>query len=217
MHWYSDHFVKFPPQVWQEERTFWRHCLAKYHQRCISLRPVLARLPGALLHGWCESDAELPGWVCTRYVFNYFFSDIVANEPFCTMAVDCALTDYPTGLRWLPSSFPAFSKTERSFLQAQRSWVVFQEFSSPVCACLACTCAVWCCCRPPPTWSDTGGIWRCCWLCRAWPTCRSGGKLISAHYQDSNASQGRLNGKVATKPGSSYSWWHLCSRRNLGS
>lgn len=163
-----------------------------------------------------QMPSYLAGFVLGTFL-TIFFSDIVANEPFCTMAVDCALTDYPTGLRWLPSSFPAFSKTERSFLQAQRSWVVFQEFSSPVCACLACTCAVWCCCRPPPTWSDTGGIWRCCWLCRAWPTCRSGGKLISAHYQDSNASQGRLNGKVATKPGSSYSWWHLCSRRNLGS
>lgn len=73
MHWYSDHFVKFPPQVWQEERTFWRQCLAKYHQRCISLRPVLACLPGALLLGWCESDTELPGWVCTRYVFKNIF------------------------------------------------------------------------------------------------------------------------------------------------
>lgn len=133
-------------------------------------------------------------WYCSR------------NESFSTMVVDWALTDYLTGLRWL-EIWPEFSKNRMFPLQAQRSSVVFQEFSSPVCACLSCTCAVSCCCRPPPTWSDTGGTWHCCWLCRAWPTCRSGGELISAHCQDLNASQGCLNGKVATYPESRYSSW----------
>lgn len=68
-------------------------------------------------------------------------------------------------------------------LQAQRSWLVFQEFSSPICAWIMPMCLVPYCCQPLATSFESGGICLCSWLCPAWHTYPSGGKFDSEPCQ----------------------------------